>query len=425
MQHARRFILALTAIVSIFLPPALYAQHPLGYFDQWKDTTAVRAPKLTCRELRSTTTYDFSVDDAATVVAKDPVPEFCHVQGQIMPEVRFDVSLPRAWNGRLYMFGNGGFAGETLSSAGTCREARCGARQGFRRGVDEYGSRRVSRTAGNVCRESTEVDRLRLPCGPRLRAHRQTVGADLLRHGARAFVLRRLLHWWTAGLDFCPAFPRGLRRHHRRRPRSRFFRDDAALRARRTRRCGQRPPCMKKCRWLPPRVYEKCDTVDGAADGLLTDPRQCRLRSGRPICRAAAADASAAGCVTAAELSALQAIYGDLLVNGVPRFRGFPVGAEAAVPGAGRSTKRMGSLDRARRRSADDLAFVHGDVLQAHGDAGTGDRLDDGRACKRLWNSCEPSARCSTRPIRISRAFERAAARSSCTSVGRIRRSIR
>ena len=356
MQHARRFILALMAIVSILLPPALYAQHPLGYFDQWKDTAAARAPKLTCRELRSTTTYDFSVDDAATVAAKDPVPEFCHVQGQIMPEVRFDVSLPRAWNGRLYMFGNGGFAGENLASTGRVVRRDAALAKGFVVVSTNTGHDASREPLATLCREPSETDRLRLPCGSRLRAHRQAVGADLLRHGARAFVLRRLFHWWTAGADFCPAFPRGLRRHHRRRARSRFFRDDAALRARRTRHCGPRRPCTKKSSLVAAKVYEKCDTLDGAADGLLTDPARVprSIRStDLPRC---SGDASAAGCVTASELSALQAVYGDIVVNGVPRFRGFPVGAEAAVPRPRRSTKRMGSLDRSCRRSADDLA---------------------------------------------------------------------
>ena len=37
---------------------------------------------------------------------------YCRVTGLVQPEVRFEVSLPAAWNGRLYMFGNGGFAGE-------------------------------------------------------------------------------------------------------------------------------------------------------------------------------------------------------------------------------------------------------------------------------------------------------------------------
>ena len=142
MQHAQRLTLALMALVSMAWAPALQAQHPLGYFDDWKDTTAARAPKVTCRELRSTTTYDFSVDDAASMPAKDPVPEFCHVQGQIMPEVRFEVSLPRAWNGRLYMFGNGGFAGENLASAGPRRAARCRAREGLRRRADQHRPRR-------------------------------------------------------------------------------------------------------------------------------------------------------------------------------------------------------------------------------------------------------------------------------------------
>ncbi len=333
MQHARRFILALMAIVSIFLPPALYAQHPLGYFDQWKDTAAVRAPKLTCRELRSTTTYDFSVDDAATVAAKDPVPEFCHVQGQIMPEVRFDVSLPRAWNGRLYMFGNGGFAGENLASSGRVVRRDAALAKGF-----------------VVVSTNTGHDASREPLATFAASPQKLIDYAYRAVHVSALTAKQLAraYYGTApersyfdgcstggrqGLISAQRFPEdfdgiivgapvldfsGTMLH--------YVRVGQALRS--------APALHEKIAVVAAKVYEKCDAVDGAADGLLTDPRQCRFDPATDLPKCAA-DAPAAGCVTAAEVTALQAVYGDLLVNGVPRFRGFPVGAEVAAPGPG------------------------------------------------------------------------------------------
>ena len=276
MQHARRFILALMAIVSILLPPALYAQHPLGYFDQWKDTAAARAPKLTCRELRSTTTYDFSVDDAATVAAKDPVPEFCHVQGQIMPEVRFDVSLPRTWNGRLYMFGNGGFAGENLASAGRVVRRDAALAKGF-----------------VVVSTNTGHDASREPLATFAASPQKLIDYAYRAVHVSALTAKQLArtYYGTApersyfdgcstggrqGLISAQRFPddfdgiivgapvldfSGTMLH--------YARVNQALRS--------APSLHEKVSLVAAKVYEKCDTLDGAADGLLTDPRQCRF----------------------------------------------------------------------------------------------------------------------------------------------------
>jgi len=71
-----------------------------------------RTPKITCEDLRSLTGYEFSIITATVITATEGTPEHCRVSGQILPEIRFEVNLPASWNRRLYMFGNGGFAGE-------------------------------------------------------------------------------------------------------------------------------------------------------------------------------------------------------------------------------------------------------------------------------------------------------------------------
>ena len=68
-------------------------------------------PKLNCPDLRSLTAYEFSIITANAIAGTADVPEHCLVSGQILPEIRFEVDLPAAWNRRLYMFGNGGYAG--------------------------------------------------------------------------------------------------------------------------------------------------------------------------------------------------------------------------------------------------------------------------------------------------------------------------
>ena len=46
--------------------------------------------------------------------ASSAAPAHCRVMGLLSPEIAFEVSLPANWNGRFYMIGNGGHAGEAM-----------------------------------------------------------------------------------------------------------------------------------------------------------------------------------------------------------------------------------------------------------------------------------------------------------------------
>ena len=99
-------------------------------FRDWKDAALADNPRIqpkqTCAALVSQTGYEFSVASAIVVSASGDTPEYCRVVGLIQPEVRFEVNLPASWNGRLYMFGNAGYAGEALDAPqrqGTARRA--------------------------------------------------------------------------------------------------------------------------------------------------------------------------------------------------------------------------------------------------------------------------------------------------------------
>jgi hypothetical protein len=100
-------------------------------FEAWKDDRPARASVQPCPALRALSGYEFSVDTAVLVPAQDGSAAYCRVQGLIQPEVRFEVSLPVAWNGRLYMFGNGGFAGESLAGGGRVTRRNTAVTKGF------------------------------------------------------------------------------------------------------------------------------------------------------------------------------------------------------------------------------------------------------------------------------------------------------
>src|SRR5580692_4878095 len=104
-------------------------------FKDWntfsKDPTTPSAKKLTCKALVSLTGYEFSINLATLVGAAGDVPEYCRVAGQILPEIQFEVNLPTAWNGRLYMFGNGGFTGEPFDAPGRIDSRNRALKHGF------------------------------------------------------------------------------------------------------------------------------------------------------------------------------------------------------------------------------------------------------------------------------------------------------
>ncbi len=118
-RRPTRIAAAMVTILVLFAGHAR-AQNAVRPFKDWRPTSLADArsaePRIACDAVVSLTTYEFSILSATTVTASGAVPTFCRILGQILPEVRFELSLPAQWNGRLYMFGNGGSAGEALDA---------------------------------------------------------------------------------------------------------------------------------------------------------------------------------------------------------------------------------------------------------------------------------------------------------------------
>jgi hypothetical protein len=125
---------AIILILCSFSPQPVAAQNG-SQFRDWssfaKDPTTQSGTKLSCKALVSLTGYEFAVNSATLVKAAGDVPEHCRVAGQILPEIQFEVNLPTAWNGRLYMFGNGGSAGEPFDAPGRIASRNEALKHGF------------------------------------------------------------------------------------------------------------------------------------------------------------------------------------------------------------------------------------------------------------------------------------------------------
>jgi feruloyl esterase len=81
-----------------------------GSLSRYADT-GIR-PTLSCRDLRDLELHELLEIHAEEVRANGATPAFCKVSGVLDPEIAFEVDLPSNWNGRFYMTGNGGHAGQ-------------------------------------------------------------------------------------------------------------------------------------------------------------------------------------------------------------------------------------------------------------------------------------------------------------------------
>jgi len=88
-------------------------------------------PVIACNEVLSLTNFNVSIISADTVAANAGTPEHCLVYGVIAPEIEFIAQFPADWNGRLYVHGNGGDAGQPVRGEFGREVRNAAVRNGF------------------------------------------------------------------------------------------------------------------------------------------------------------------------------------------------------------------------------------------------------------------------------------------------------
>lgn len=335
----RPLVLPVLLLAAAFTLPAPARAQNGVQFKKWKPSLNEGAPvkpKLDCSALVSQTGYEFSIETATLIPAAGDVPEFCHVTGQILPEVRFELSLPASWNRRFYMFGNGGYAGESLSSPPRVNTRNTALKQGFA-----------------VAQTNTGHDGAIEPLGSFAVSRQKLLDYAWRAVHVTAETSKRLMRTYYGDLpgrsyfDGCSTGGRqGLMSAQR-------FPDDfdgivvgapvldfsgtMTNYVSTARALDAAPIAPEKLKIIADRVYAKCDRVDGLADGLIDDPRRCEFdpRKDLPSC---ANDVDGQGCFTAAQIRTLEAIYRGAESGGKRVFFGQPVGAEIDMP-AGNQTR--------------------------------------------------------------------------------------
>jgi feruloyl esterase len=284
-------------------------------------------PVIGCGDLRSLTNYQVSIATAVVVPATAEAPEHCRVTGQVLPEVGFEVSLPSQWNGRFYMFGNGGYAGEALDSTARRASAARAMRLGYAAAQTDTGHSASTEPLGAFA-----ADRQKLLDYAFRSLHVTAEAAKLLvRTYYGGAPTRSYFEGCSTGgrqgLMLAQRFPAdfdgivvGAPVLNFSGTMTAYANDVEALRA--------APIPAAKLPLLAGKIYAQCDEKDGLKDGLIGDPRRCGFEATRDLPKCDVGDQP--GCFTAAQIGALEKIYGDVVSQGQRIFPGWPVGAEIA-----------------------------------------------------------------------------------------------
>ena len=297
----------------------------------WKDTALADnphlEPKMTCAALVSQTGYDFSIVSATVVPASGDTPAYCRVSGLIEPEVRFELGLPAVWNGRLYAFGNGGYAGEALDGPPRQASARRALTRGFVTAQTNTGHDSITEPLGTFGSSPQKVVDYAFRA-----VHVTAVTAKTLAQTYYASAPRRAYFEGCStggrqGLISAQRFPEDFDGIVAGAPVLDFSGTMAGY-VQYQKALAAAPLTADATKTIADAVVAKCDAIDGVKDGVIDDPRRCSFNASTDIPRCTG-DTPASGCLTAAQLHAVDVIYSPVQRGGATFFPGWPVGAEA------------------------------------------------------------------------------------------------
>ncbi len=314
---------------ALFFVATLYAQG--GGSVQFRDLAAMAAtgkPVMPCAELRSLTSYDLSVISANVIPASSEAPEHCRVNLMVLPEINIQVNLPTAWNGRLYMFGNGGWAGEPFESAGRAAHRARGLKAGFMTAATDTGHSVLSEPGASFALNRQKLLDFGFRAMHMTAVTAKTIAAAYYATPPAKSYYEGCSQGGRQGLSLAQRFPGDFDGIVVGAPALNQTGTHSA-RAYWMQWLNAHPLPAAKMGLLATRVYAQCDAKDGLQDGLIDDPRRCDFQPARdlPHCTAGSDEVN---CFTAEQIASVERIYGDVMSQGKRFFPGWPMGAEIA-----------------------------------------------------------------------------------------------
>jgi hypothetical protein len=291
-------------------------------------TRADFQPSVSCESLTRLEIGDVIQLNARAMPAAGGAPPHCRISGVISPEIAFEVNLPARWNGRFFMFGNGGHAGEAADDPFRAAQRTEALRHGF-----VVASTNTGHDARKEPGASFAISNPQKAIDYAYRAVHLTV--TTAKSIAREYFARPVsFSYWNScsnggrqGLIEAQRFPEDFDGIVADAP----WVDQTGFTIGALwnhRAVSEAPLPPAKLPLLAKSVLNKCDAVDGLTDGLIDDPRACSFDPAKDVasCRAGA---DTPDCLTPAQASTVAKIYGGVVSNGKPFFPGFMLGSEA------------------------------------------------------------------------------------------------
>ncbi len=320
-MHALR---RLVWVITLFLPVSLGSTNSLAsepWFDGAEGSVVnyshkPHAATRSCPDIATLAANGVTLQPRS-VPATEKVPEYCELVANIPAETGVHIALPVKWNGRIWMIGNGGFAGGHVGpgKAGAkdhtiayrLAATASGLRHGFMTVYTNGGHYKGAPFDGSFAHQRPDLlEDL---------AHRAIhEGVQLAKQAAKFYYGMEARYSYFEG---CSTGGRqGLMAAYRypddfdgivsNAPVVRW--SDLMVKARWNHIALASAPGLtqQKMSFAFKAVLEKCDAIDGLRDGLISDPRQCDFDPVRdlPSCEGATDEY----CFTAAEKKALAAI---------------------------------------------------------------------------------------------------------------------
>jgi len=288
-------------------------------------------PAARCEQLDVRGIADVVEITARSVAAEGDTPQHCRVAGLLSPEIAFEVNLPAAWNGRLYMIGNGGHAGEELDNPGRVAQRRQALENGFamaQTNTGHYASKEPSATfvLSNPQKAIDYAYRA---------VHLTAVTAKEVANRYYAQPVAKA--YWNScsnggrqGLIEAQRYPEDFDGIVANAP----WVDQTGFTIGaiwNQRAFAETHVSADKLALVAERVLQQCDTVDGLRDGLIDDPRQCSFDVARDVPSCSVGNEASAACLTPGEAAAVQKVYDGPQSGGKKIFPGFMLGSEAVV----------------------------------------------------------------------------------------------
>jgi hypothetical protein len=334
VRKTYRFIISVlvsTVLITAAVYPVYaqtFADLKTGLVDYSKSDLS---PIKSCEAIGLFKSKDIAEIHASAVSAGAGVSEFCRVSGFLSPEIAFEVSLPAKWNGRFYMIGNGGHAGESLEDPSRVSQRNDALKLGFAVAQTNTGhdSRKEPGASFVMSNPQKAID-YAYRAGHLTANTAKDITKDYYGKPVAKAYWNSCSNGGRQGMIEAQRFPEDF--------------DGIIANAPWVDQTGFTIGAMwnqkalsevsissAKMALVADKVMAKCDAIDGLKDGLIDDPRKCAFNPVRDV-PACSAGADSPDCLTAAQAEAIAKIYGGPVSNGKPFFSGFMPGSEAIMP---------------------------------------------------------------------------------------------